>query len=81
MKSSIALLSVLGAKALAQATLTASMIDSMGNNSLFTRWRPTSHLLAPAGWMNDPCGLMYDPTEDIYHAFYQWHPEHIAWGE
>ncbi|KAF1352343.1 glycoside hydrolase family 32 protein [Delphinella strobiligena] len=30
--------------------------------------------------MNDPCGLMYDPTEDQYHAFYQWHPQHINWG-
>jgi len=23
---------------------------------------------------------MYDPTRDIYHLFYQWHPEHINWG-
>ncbi|KAL9064087.1 MAG: hypothetical protein Q9157_007959 [Trypethelium eluteriae] len=23
---------------------------------------------------------MYDSTEDIYHLFYQWHPEHINWG-
>lgn len=23
---------------------------------------------------------MYDPTEDQYHIFYQWHPEHINWG-
>ncbi|KAL1301729.1 hypothetical protein AAFC00_005933 [Neodothiora populina] len=67
-------------QALGQATLTASMIETMGNNSLFTRWRPTSHFIAPAGWMNDPCGLMYDPTEDLYHAFYQWHPEHYDWG-
>ncbi|KAK6397437.1 hypothetical protein LTR65_006413 [Meristemomyces frigidus] len=52
----------------------------MGNNSLFTRWRPHSHFLAPAGWMNDPCGPMYDPTRDIYHLFYQWHPQHINWG-
>lgn len=61
-------------------TLTASMIESMGNNSLFTRWRPTSHIIAPAGWQNDPCGPMYDPTMDLYHIFYQWHPEHINWG-
>lgn len=23
---------------------------------------------------------MYDPSQDIYHLFYQWHPEHINWG-
>lgn len=33
-------------------TLTADTIEKMGNNSLFTRWRPYSHFLAPAGWMN-----------------------------
>ena len=32
--------------------LDASTIESMGNNSLFTRWRPRSHFIAPAGWMN-----------------------------
>lgn len=34
--------------------LTAEGIEKMGNNSLFTmaRWRPSSHFLAPAGWMN-----------------------------
>ena len=43
--------------------LTADEISSMGNNSLFTRWRPYSHFNAPAGWMNDPCGGMYDPIQ------------------
>lgn len=33
-------------------TITAEMIEKMGNNSLFERWRPTSHFLAPSGWMN-----------------------------
>ncbi|KAK4999718.1 hypothetical protein LTR66_001314, partial [Elasticomyces elasticus] len=74
-----ALLAASAPFALAQ-TLTTSMIEGMGNNSLFTRWRPTSHFIAPAGWMNDPCGAMYDPTRDIYHLFYQWHPNHINWG-
>ncbi|KAK3720612.1 hypothetical protein LTR37_003661 [Vermiconidia calcicola] len=60
--------------------LTADEVRSMGNNSLFTRWRPYSHFTAPAGWMNDPCGPMYDPVRDVYHLFYQWHPEHINWG-
>ena len=32
--------------------LTADMISSMGNNTLFNRWRPTYHFIAPAGWMN-----------------------------
>ncbi|KAJ5241740.1 uncharacterized protein N7469_000067 [Penicillium citrinum] len=61
-------------------TLTAEMIEKMGNNSLFERWRPTSHFLAPAGWMNDPCAPMYDPVRGIYHLHYQYHPNHISWG-
>ena len=28
----------------------------------------------------DPCGMMYDPTEELYHVMYQFHPEHIDWG-
>ncbi|KAK5160813.1 hypothetical protein LTR04_004547 [Oleoguttula sp. CCFEE 6159] len=77
-----ALLGALAPAAWAQSvqTLNADMVESMGNNSLFTRWRPTSHFIAPAGWMNDPCGAMYDPAEDLYHLFYQWHPQHINWG-
>ncbi|KAF2768809.1 Arabinanase/levansucrase/invertase [Teratosphaeria nubilosa] len=60
--------------------LTTADVEAGGNNTLFTRWRPRSHFLAPAGWMNDPCAPMYDPTRDIYHLFYQWHPQHINWG-
>jgi sucrose-6-phosphate hydrolase SacC (GH32 family) len=33
-------------------------ISDFGNNTLFLRWRPTFHFLAPAGHMNDPCGPM-----------------------
>ncbi|KAF2096546.1 Arabinanase/levansucrase/invertase [Rhizodiscina lignyota] len=65
---------------LCQSTLTADGIASMGNNSLFTRWRPVAHFIAPAGWMNDPCGPMYDSHTETYHLFYQWHPQHINWG-
>ncbi|KAJ5935744.1 hypothetical protein N7466_005291 [Penicillium verhagenii] len=62
--------------------LSAEGIEKMGNNSLFTmaRWRPSSHFLAPAGWMNDPCAPMYDPTRGLYHLHYQFHPNHIEWG-
>ncbi|OQO01646.1 hypothetical protein B0A48_12682 [Cryoendolithus antarcticus] len=61
-------------------SLTTDEIRASGNNSLFTRWRPYSHVNAPAGWLNDPCAPMYDPTRDEYHIFYQWHPQHINWG-
>lgn len=35
---------------------------------------------APAGWINDPCAPMYDPWRDEYHIMYQWHTNHVAWG-
>jgi beta-fructofuranosidase len=60
-------------------SIDADEIRAMGNNSLFTRWRPYSHVNAPAGWLNDPCAPMYDPTRDEYHIFYQFHPNHINW--
>lgn len=41
-----------------------------GNNNLFTRWKPRSHFIAPYGWMNDPCGAVYDPATDLYHLNY-----------
>ncbi|KAJ5376096.1 hypothetical protein N7509_012982 [Penicillium cosmopolitanum] len=63
-----------------QHTLTAESIEKMDNNTLFERWRPTSHFLAPAGWMNDPCGPMFDPVRGLYHLHYQFHPNHIGWG-
>jgi beta-fructofuranosidase len=34
------------------AELTADYIRTLGNNSLFTRWRPTYHFMSPAGWLN-----------------------------
>ena len=55
-----------------------SDLNALGNNTLFNRWRPQFHVLAPAGWMNDPCGAMYDPTTKTYHIMYQWHPTMLA---
>lgn len=57
-----------------------SDLNALSNNTLFNRWRPQFHFLAPAGWMNDPCGAMYDPTTKTYHLMYQWHPNHVSWG-
>ncbi|KAJ7579092.1 sucrose-6-phosphate hydrolase [Mycena floridula] len=55
-------------------------LNTLPNNELFTRWRPTFHFLGPSGWMNDPCGSMYDPVQDVYHLLYQFHPNHVDWG-
>lgn len=27
-------------------------LESLGNNTLFEKWRPQFHFLAPAGWIN-----------------------------
>ncbi|NMC25958.1 MAG: glycoside hydrolase family 32 protein, partial [Serratia sp.] len=39
---------------------------------------PHFHLAPPAGWMNDPNGLIYH--QGRYHAFYQHHPFSENWG-
>lgn len=56
------------------------ILNHAQNNSLFTKWRPRSHFIAPAGWMNHPCGAVYDPATDLYHLHYQFHPNHVNWG-
>ncbi|KAJ5753803.1 uncharacterized protein N7511_007956 [Penicillium nucicola] len=45
-----------------------------------TQWRPSYHFLAPAGWMNDPCGIGYDPATGLYHLSFQWNPQGNDWG-
>ncbi|PNH45698.1 hypothetical protein VD0004_g2232 [Verticillium dahliae] len=61
-------------------TLTTDILEGLGNSSLFTRWRPRSHYMSPHSWMNDPCGPLYDPTTETYHLHYQYHPNHVNWG-
>lgn len=43
-------------------------------------WRPVFHLTAPHGWLNDPCGLGYDPATGLYHLAFQWNPCGNDWG-
>ncbi len=41
-------------------------------------WRPTVHLLPPAGWINDPNGTVYH--DGWYHVFYQHNPYSDRWA-
>lgn len=51
-----------------QATLAVNALAKQINN----RYYPAYHLAAPAGWINDPNGLIY--INGVYHAFYQHYP-------
>lgn len=46
----------------------------------FWRWRPRYHAIATRGWMNDPCGPIFNSSTGLYHLGFQWNPRGCAWG-
>jgi beta-fructofuranosidase len=53
--------------------------------TLFEKYRPISHFIAPHSWANDPCGAIYIPETQEYIICYQWNPGttdagNSAWG-
>lgn len=47
----------------------------------YARWRPSYHLIAPQGWLNDPCAPGYTPSTGRYHVGFQWNPKGAEWGD
>lgn len=37
-------------------------------------WRPQLHFSTLVNWINDPNGLVYDPSNGTWHLFYQYNP-------
>ncbi|WP_439291342.1 MULTISPECIES: glycoside hydrolase family 32 protein [Rahnella] len=56
----------------------AQLALNQATNQRGNAFYPNFHLAPPAGWMNDPNGLIYH--QGVYHAFYQHHPFSENWG-
>lgn len=54
---------------------------SLATNKDFARWRPSYHLIASHGWLNDPCAPGFNPSTGTYHVGFQWNPNGAEWGD
>lgn len=44
------------------------------------KFRPDFHFSPSYGWMNDPNGMFYDSSNDLWHLYFQYNPYGSIWG-
>jgi len=49
-------------------------ISTLPAQSLFNKWRPKAHFLAPSGHVGDPMGAFADPSTGLFHQGYLYTP-------
>ncbi|EDO15622.1 hypothetical protein Kpol_489p3 [Vanderwaltozyma polyspora DSM 70294] len=64
------------------STIFSDLYTSVDNETYggFEESRPLIHATPPKGWMNDPNGLWYDASEELYHMYYQYSPNETYWS-
>ena len=63
---------------ISQALREARIYEDVAEKDVREEERPSFHLSARVGWMNDPNGFCF--YKGKYHMFYQYHPYEPKWG-